>query len=442
MSTERNNRPTGNRSSSTNSNRSTSRSSGTSRSSASSGKRPTSSGSRSTVKSSARRTNSKEYALDKFDTDISSASSKKRKKTPKSKNPFKRMAVALFPQPNDAKGEIARKIILLVAIAVLIGTLVFLIWQMTGMKRGGDKTISLAASANVPMESSVISYSQPGYVENPPSELRTTAGEEEPEYIDLTPMVNSPLNVDFNYLQSQNPDTVGWVKITGTLVNNVVMKNPEDQWEFYLDHDFDKNESVSGEIFSSWRNNWDGTDDNIVLFGHNMKSGYFFAYVNHYVPNDVSREPLAFYKVHPTIMLQRAGGESETYKIFAGIVANTDPQYGEVFDYTTKTQFYSADDFNSYILDVMDRSWFYTDVDLEYGDKLLTLSTCYWPLGRSVPTRFAVIARKVRPGESEYVDTSVAERNWNPKLFDYYYQMNPWMEWYGSTWDTSKLLSY
>ena len=436
MSTERNNRPTGNRNPSTNSSRSTN----PGRSPAPSSKRPTSTGS----KSAAKRTNSKEYALDKFDTDIGTASAKKKSKTPKQKNPFKRFIAALIPQKGDAKGEIARKIILLVAIAVLIGTLVFLIWQMTGIDKGGKQAMTIAASANAPLESSLQSfvYSQPGYVENPPAELRTTAGDGEPELIDLTPVVNTPLNVNFNYLQGENPDVVGWVKITGTLINNVVMKNPEDQWEYYLDHDMYKNESVSGEIFSSWRNNWDGTDDNIVLFGHNMASGYFFAYVNHYVPNDGSREPLAFYKVHPTIMLQRAGGECEVYKVFAGIVANTDPQYGEVFDYTTRTQFYSADDFNSYILDVMDRSWFYTDVDLQYGDKLLTLSTCYWPFGRSIPTRFAVIARKVRPGESEYVDTSVAERNWNPKLFDYYYQMNPWMEWSGSTWDTSKLLSY
>ena len=172
-----------------------------------------------------------------------------------------------------------------------------------------------------------------------------------------------------------------------------------------------------------------------------MASGDCFAYVMHYVPNDASREPLAFYKVHPTILFQQDGGQSETYKVFAGMLVNTQKEYGEVFDYTTKTQFNSADEFNRYILDVMDRSWFYTDVDIQYGDKLLTLSTCYWPLGRSIETRWVILARKVRPGESEYVDTSVAERNWGAKLFDYYYQIIN-TQWYGSNWDTSKLLSY
>lgn len=452
MATERNNRPTGSkntsgsRSSSMNDSRNSningSRRPGTnvSKSSGTGGRMGPNTVSRSTSKSSDRKQSAKDYALDKFDTDIGSSAPKKKKPTTKTKNPFKRMAIALFPQKTDAKGEIARKIILLVAIAVLIGTLAFLIWQMTGMKRGGEQTLSIALSANVPMDSSVISYSQPAYVGNPTYELQTTAGNEEPEYINLTPVVNTPLDVDFNYLRNKNPDTRGWVKITDTLINNVVMADTDGS-QYYIDHDFNKNQSISGEIFSSWRNKWDGTDDNIILYGHNMASGYFFAYVNHYVPNG-SREPLAFYKVHPTIMLQRDGGECEVYKVFAGIVVNTDPQYGEVFDYTTKTQFDSADEFNSYILDVMDRSWFYTDVDLQYGDKLLTLSTCYWPFSRDVETRFAVLARKVRPGESEEVNTSVAERNWNPKLFQYYYDMNPWYEWYGSTWDTSKLLSY
>ncbi|MDE6726368.1 MAG: class B sortase, partial [Oscillospiraceae bacterium] len=325
---------------------------------------------------------SKDIALDKFDVDVTATSKKKESKIPKQKNPLKRFAAAVLPQSTDTKSEIFRKAILLVAIATLIGTLAFLIWQINGINSGGKLEQELAASANAPLES-LPPYTQPAYVANPSAEIRTTAGTEEPEYIDLTPVVNTPLDVNFNYLKSINPDTRGWVKITGTLINNVVLQRPNDD-DFYIDHDFYGNESVSGEVFSSWRNKWDGTDDNIVLFGHNMKSGYFFAYVNHYVPNDISREPLAFYKVHPTIMLQRDGGPSETYKVFAGIVVNTDPQYGEVFNYTTKTKFNSADEFNQYILDVMDRSWFYTDVDLQYGDKLLTLSTCYWPLGRNI----------------------------------------------------------
>lgn len=380
-------------------------------------------------------------AFDKFEVDLGSSNAKKKEsKTPKKKkSPFKRVVEYLFPQKGDSKGDIARKILLLVAICVLIGTLAFLIKQLNSMDQAGKKSNELAENAGVPNSS--IDYSEPDRLTHPTANIRTTAGTEEPEFIDLTPVVNTPLNVDFDYLRSKNPHTRGWIRITGTLVNHVILQNPDDD-DFYIDHDFDGNyQEVSAEIISSWRNKWDGTDDNIILFGHNMASGYGFAYVNHYVPNDASSEPLAFYKVHPTIMLQRDGGPSETYKVFAGIVVNTQEEYGEVFNYTTKTQFTSEEDFNNYIIGIMDRSWFYTDVDLEYGDKLLTLSTCYWPLGRSKETRFAVIARKVRPGESEYVDTSVAKRNWGAKLWENWYDILG-TRWYGSNWDTSKLKGY
>ena len=96
-------------------------------------------------------------------------------------------------------------------------------------------------------------------------------------------------------------------------------------------------------------------------------------------------------------MLATPSGGCETYKIFAGILANTQSQYGEVFDYVDKTKFYSKEDFNNFIIDVMDRSWFFTDVDLTYGDQILTLSTCSWPLGKSVDTRWVLFARKRSP---------------------------------------------
>lgn len=392
-------------------------------------------------KTSGKKEKQRDVALDKFDVDVTATSSKKSSKTPqkKKKNPFKRFFEFIIPQPGDTKGEIARKVLLLLAICILIGTLVFLIRQLVGMSNTGKESDKLASSAGVPNSS--INYIEPDRLTNPDAFIPTTAGTEEPEYIDLTPVVNYPLDVDFDYLRGINPDTRAWIQISGTLLNHVVVQRPGDN-NYYVDHNFEgEYEEFSSEVFSSWRNSWDGTDDNIILYGHNLSSGYGFAYVNHYVPYDASIEPLAFYKVHPTILFQQDGGPSETYKIFAGIVVNTEEKYGEVFDYTSKTKFNSAEEFNDYIIQVMDRSWFYTDVDLEYGDKLLTLSTCYWPLGRDKETRFVLLARKVRPGESEYVDTSVAQRNYGAKLWDYYYQLIGG-QWYGSNWDTSKLKGY
>lgn len=389
----------------------------------------------------------KDIALDKFDVDVSHRSAKKKiPQKRKNKNPIKRFFEALIPQSEDTGGEKARKTLLLFAICVLIGTVAFLGWQLKDQADSGRTHIKIASNAGVSFGSVPANYQTPDRITNPNPIIGSSAGTAEPEFTDLTPVENSPLTADFDVLLQQNPDTRGWIKIQDTMLNSVIVQSPEND-NYYIDHDFYGNESKSGEIFSSWRNKWDGTDDNIILFAHNLQSGYGFAYVTHYFPDDNTYEPLSFYKVHPTIEFQTVNGESETYKVFGGIIANTEDERGEVFNYTTKTQFDGVDDFNNYILEIMDRSWFYTDVDINYGDKLLTLSTCYWPLGREIDTRWVIFARKVRPGEDPSVDTTVATRNWDAKLFDYYYKvlesrLGYKVEWGGRTWDTSKLLSY
>lgn len=354
------------------------------------------------------------------------------------KSPIQRACAAVFPQKEDPASEKARKLILIAAVIIFAGTIIFLVNQLLQMNNGAAVNDKLAEIAGSPTGTIDVNLDRdPFATKNPNDEEEEPI--EESEEINVTPLTNTPLNIDFNALKSLNSDTRAWIKITGTPVNNVVVSSGDN--DYYLDHDFYGNDSITGTVFSDKKNKWDGTDDNIILYGHNMISGEFFASLGHYAPNDASREPIAFYKVHPTVMLATPDGGSQTYKIFAAMLLNTQSEYGEVFKYNSKTKFKSKDDFNNYILEIMDRSWFFTDVDLTYGDQLLTLSTCYWPLGENVDTRWVVFARKVRAGESEFVDTTVAERNYQAKLFDYYYDIIGG-QWYGSVWDKSKLLSY
>lgn len=356
------------------------------------------------------------------------------------KNVFVRFAVAAFPQAEDATGEKLRKIFLILAVAVLIGALIYLGWQISSIDKGTSINTHLAEIAGSPMDPVTSSYSRPHYIENPSPIIPTTqTGTEEPPFFDLTPVKNTPLNINFDKLTAENPDTRAWIKITDTMINNVVVQT--DNNDYYLKHDFNGNPSETGTIYSSYLNKWDGTDDNTILFGHNCDNGQFFSYIIHYYPDEYSRDPLYFYKVHPTIMLATPDGGSQTYKVFAGVLANTKSEYGEVFRYVNKTKFDDVNDFNNFILDVMDRSFFFTEVDITYGDELLTLSTCHWPYGRKIDTRWVVFARKVRPGESEEVNTAVAYRNYQAKMFDYVYKLNQ-TSWAGSVWDKSKLLSY
>jgi sortase B len=77
---------------------------------------------------------------------------------------------------------------------------------------------------------------------------------------------------------------------------------------------------------------------------------------------------------------------------------------------------------------------------LEYGHEILTLSTCYYPLG-GASDRFVLFARRVREGESPAVDTSAAKINESPKFFDYYYKKKGG-SWQGRNWDTTKVKGF
>ncbi len=390
-----------------------------------------------------RETVSRDIALEKMGLESATKATKKQDKIKgRPKGWWAQTCEAILPQKDDDGMEKFRKIFLICAVLAFAAAIGVLGGQLLSINDGVATNSQVQNIAGESQGTVNIDLNYEPFATNSTFATGSTAPPETvetEEVIDVTPVVNTPLNIDFAALKAENPDTRAWVKITGTYVNNVVVQAEDNS--YYIDHDFYGNESISGTVFSSYRNKWDGSDDNIVLYGHNMKTGDFFAHVAHYVPNDASREPLAFYKVHPTIMLATPDGGSQTYKIFGAMIANTQSQYGEVFNYVNKTSFKSKDDFHNYIIDIMDRSWFFTDVDLQYGDQLLTLSTCCWPLGDTVETRWVVFARKVRPGESEFVDTTKAERNYNAKLFDYYYELIGG-EWYGSNWDRSKLLSY
>ncbi len=381
---------------------------------------------------------SRDIAVDKLDFYSEPHTRKKQDKIKgRPKSGWQRFCIAAFPQADDQPGEKIRKVVLIAAIVVFVATLGVLAWQLIGMGNDRNTNSNIANIGGV--ENDDLVNVDPGFDPfNTSTRASTEAGTEE---IDVTPLVNTPISPNWTDLKATNADTRAWIKITGTSVNNVVVQSYDN--DYYLDHDFFKNDSISGTVFSSYKNRWDGTDGNIILYGHNMISGEFFAHVTHYVPNDASREPLAFYKVHPTVMLATPDGGCATYKIFAGVLANTQSEYGEVFDYANKTSFSGKDDFNNFVIGVMERSWFFTDVDITYGDQLLTLSTCCWPLGKSIDTRWVLFARKVRPGESESVDVTVAQRNLNPRLFRVYYERIYGGSWNGiCEWDKRKLLSY
>jgi len=229
-----------------------------------------------------------------------------------------------------------------------------------------------------------------------------------------------PLDKYLEYYD-KNRDFVGYIQIGSTRVDYPVLKTEDN--DFYLNHNFDKKRNTSGAIFADYRNRFDGynTSTNTVLYGHNISSGSFFAPLSNYWTTTTgwkSRD-LSFYKNNPVIKFDTFYEELE-WKVFACVLFNTEERFGEVIPYPSKHDFANEDDFHNFIFTIMDRSVLFTDVDIKYTDRLLTLSTCYYPMGTRFNTRLVVFARAVRAdeGESSYVDVEKASFNEYWKKFE------------------------
>ncbi len=208
-----------------------------------------------------------------------------------------------------------------------------------------------------------------------------------------------------------NPDTVGWIRIDGTNVDMpVVQRRKKDGNAYYLDIAFDGSKNKAGTVFLDFRAKLDAKErsDNLVLYGHNQRDKTMFGDLAYY------KHSLDYYKEHPVILFS-SNYRSDIYKIFACFVTPVEPWQtsdGIIFDYHNYINFDGREEYESFINNAMERTQIITGVDTEYGDKFLTLSTCS---NEFEPSRFVIIARRVRENEDENVDVSLAYVNENAK---------------------------
>ena len=347
------------------------------------------------------------------DTEENQGESGKKEKKP---NFFIRLIKGIIPWKGDTVGLVIRKLVFIAALIVFLATA-------------------------IPLLADVLSMVKDEQVSKQLSQLYLDA-EDDSEVSENS----KEILPSFKKLLEINPDTVGYLKIDGTIIDYPVVKTTDN--DFYLTHDFYKNESRSGTVMMDYRNKVtkDGHSANMILYGHNMQVGTFFATLGEYWRTMYDQYPegtKSFYKEHPVIRFDTLYERAE-WKIFGFGIYNVAESRGEVFGYNLKYDFTSEDDFNDYIINIMDRSDIFTDVDLKYGDDILTLSTCYWPYENSGNTvRLAIFARKIRDGESSNVNVDNVQVNTYVKRWQWVYdQISGGYDWAQSNWDRRKLLSY
>lgn len=168
-------------------------------------------------------------------------------------------------------------------------------------------------------------------------------------------------------LSKQNDDLVGWIRMEDTNVNYPVVQSI-DEPNFYLHHDFEKNEANFGCPYLQENCDIDKPSDNLVVYGHHMKDGSMFADLEKYSDEE-------FFKAHPTFDFYTLT-KGYTYEIIAVFKTTATVGDDSAFYYHEFVDAASPEDFDEYVSTCKAHSLYDTGVTASYGDTLLTLSTC------------------------------------------------------------------
>lgn len=182
--------------------------------------------------------------------------------------------------------------------------------------------------------------------------------------------------VDFDKLKTINSDTVGWLRIDGLEINMPIVKTDDNN--YYMKHSFDKSNNLSGWAFVDCRNKLDGSDKNVVIYGHNRRDDIIFSsLVNVLNPDWYNNED------NRHIIFIDQSGQIENYEIFSVYQI-------EAEDYYINTNFSSNDGFRNFLKTLEKRSIKNYNLDLNGESPILTLSTC----GKN--SKYRVVVHAVR----------------------------------------------
>lgn len=213
-------------------------------------------------------------------------------------------------------------------------------------------------------------------------------GQEETLQTVMPELSPRPANVSrFEALYAENPDVIGWLWVGENISLPVVQRDNE----YYLEHDFNGNSRDAGTLFLDEKNKIWPVDENLLVYGHNMRNGSMFGKMGDY-------RKLDYLKQHPMVRFQLIYEEEAfAYVVIAAFDCSatvTDPLYFKI----NRRNFADEAEYQAYLDEIAAWSIYDIPIDVNVQDDLLTLVTCSYNQGNG---RFLVIARKIREGETE-----------------------------------------
>ena len=186
-------------------------------------------------------------------------------------------------------------------------------------------------------------------------------------------------------IQEENSDIVAWLEIEGSKINYPVVQTNNNS--FYMTNNYKKEYSKDGSLFLDKDYDWKLPSTNLLIYGHNnIGSTEMFAGLINY-------KDQSYYNTHKTIRLT-TNNEDAVYEIIAVFLSRVYYKSEKnVFRYYDFINAQNEQEFNEYVENSKKASLYNIDTTAQYGDQLLTLSTCSY---HTEDGRLAVVAKKVK----------------------------------------------
>ena len=166
--------------------------------------------------------------------------------------------------------------------------------------------------------------------------------------------------IDFEMLKEINSDIIGYLQVNGTDVEYAVVQAKNNS--YYLKKDLNKKYNVGGSIFADYKNKFDGTDKNIVIYGHNVRDGSMFGSLKNILEEE-------WYNNEENYLINFiTENEENKYQVFSVYKIENE-------DYYIDTEFKEGE-FLEFVNTLKDRSIKDFGIEVTEEDSLLTLSTC------------------------------------------------------------------
>lgn len=185
-----------------------------------------------------------------------------------------------------------------------------------------------------------------------------------------------------------NKDMAGWLQIPGTVIDYPIMWTPGDE-NYYLYKDFNGKKNSNGSLILDTDSSLSPLTTNLIIHGHNMKSGAMFGNLTDY-------EKFSYYEDHKNIILHTRECQ-RNYEVIAVFRSQVYRKTDEVFKFYKFFQANTEEEFNDFYDNIKKLSLYDTGVTAKFGDRFITLSTCVYHVENG---RFVVVAKEIEPGET------------------------------------------